>query len=76
MIIGSRHNLGKIEKDPIIKISSETVNRVHTSKSLGVIIDDKLKSENQIDSISKKVSRGIGAIKLIKPAYIQSLRSA
>ena len=67
MIIGSRHNLGKIEKDPIIKIGSETVNRVHTSKSLGVIIDDKLKWENQIDSISKKVSRGIGAIKLIKP---------
>ena len=41
MIIGSRHNLGKIDKDPVIKIGSETVNRVHTSKSLGVIIDDK-----------------------------------
>ena len=68
MIIGFRHDLGKIEKDQIIKIGSETVNRVHTSKSLGVIIDDKLKWENQIDSISKKVSRGIGAIKLIKPS--------
>ena len=67
MIIGSRHNLGKIMKDPLIKIGSETVNTVHTSKSLGVIIDDKLKWENQTDSISKKVSRGIGAIKLIKP---------
>ena len=67
MIIGSRHNLGKIDKDPVIKISSETVNRVHTSKSLGVIIDDKLKWEDQIDSISKKVSCRIGAIKLIKP---------
>ena len=67
MIIGSRHNLGKIDKDPVIKIGSETVNRVHTSKSLGVIIDDKLKWEDQIDSISKNVSRGIGVIKLIKP---------
>ena len=67
MIIGSRHNLGKIDKDPVIKIGSKTVKRVHTSKSLGVIIDDKLKWEVQIDSISKKVSRGIGAIKLIKP---------
>ena len=67
MIIGSRHNLGKIDKDPVIKIGSETVNQVHTSKSLGVIIDDKLKWKDQIDSISKKVSRGIGAIKLIKP---------
>ena len=67
MTTGSRHNLGKIEKDPIIKIGSETVNRVHTSESLGVIIDGKLKWENQIDSISKKVSRVIGAKKLIKP---------
>ena len=67
MIIGSRHNLGKIDKDPVIKIGSETVNRVHTSKSLGVIIDDKLKWEDQIDSISEKVSHGSGAIKLIKP---------
>ena len=30
MIIGSRHNLGKINKDPIIKIGSETLNRVYT----------------------------------------------
>ena len=67
MIIGSRHNLGKIDKDPVIKIGSEIVNRVHTSKSLGVIIDNKLKWEDQIDSISKNVSRGTGAIKLIKP---------
>ena len=67
MIIGSRHNLRKIDKDPVIKIGSEIVKRVQTSKSLGVIIDDKLKWEDQIDSISKKVSRGIGAIKLIKP---------
>ena len=64
MIIGCRHNLGKIDKDSVIKIGSETVNRVHTSKRLGVIIDDKLKWEDQIDSI---ISRGIGAIKLIKP---------
>ena len=32
-----------------------------------MIIDDKLKWEDQIDSISKNVSRGIGAIKLIEP---------
>ena len=67
MIIGSCHNLGKIDKDPVIKIDSETVNRFHTSKSLGVIIDDKLKWEDQIDSISKNVSCGIGAIKFMKP---------
>ena len=30
MIIGSRHNLGKIDKDPVIKIDSETVKRVRS----------------------------------------------
>ena len=64
MIIGSRHNLGQIDKDPVIKIASEHAYRVHISKSHGVIIDDKLKWEDQIDSIK---SRGIKAIKLIKP---------
>ena len=31
------------------------------------MIDDKLKWEDQIDCISKNVSRDIGAVKLIKP---------
>ena len=56
MIIGSRNNLSKINVDPTIKIGGESINRVKTTKSLGVI-----------DSITKKVSSGIGAIILIKP---------
>ena len=47
MIIGSRHSLGKIRKDPVIKIvCSETVHKVHTSKMFGVTIDDKLKRKD------------------------------
>ena len=66
MIIGSRHNLSKINMDPKIKIGGESISRVKTTKSLGMVIDDKLKWEDHIDSISRKVSSGIGAIKLIK----------
>jgi hypothetical protein len=62
MIIGCRNNLSKINADPTIKIGGESINRVKTTKSLGVVIDDKLKWEDHIDSISKKVSSGIGAI--------------
>ena len=43
MIIGSRNNLSKINVDPTIKIGGESINRVKTTKSLGVVIDDKLK---------------------------------
>jgi hypothetical protein len=57
MIIGSRNNLSKINVDPTIKIGGESVNRVKTTNSLGVVIDDKLKREDHIDSISKKVSK-------------------
>ena len=67
MIIGSRHNLNKIIEDPIMKIGDQLVNRVYTTRSLVVIIDDRLGWENQIDSISKKISKGIEAIRLIKP---------
>ena len=66
MIIFSRHNLSKINMDPKIKIGGESISRVKTTKSLGMVIDDKLKWEDHIDSISRKVSSGIGAIKLIK----------
>ena len=36
------------------------------TKSLGVIIDEKLDWKEQIDAISKNVSKGIGALRLCK----------
>ena len=56
MIIDSRNNLSKINVDSTIKIGGESINRVKTTKSLGVVSDDKLKWEDNINSISKKVS--------------------
>ena len=67
MIIGSRHMLKKIELNPEIKIGGQSVKRVKTIKCLGMIIDDTLRLEGHVDHVSKKVSRGIGAINLIKP---------
>ena len=67
MIIGSRHILNKIHSDLDIKIGDYSVKRTKTTKCLGMVIDDKIKWEDHIDHVSKKVSRGIGAIKLIKP---------
>ena len=66
MIIGSRHNLAKIKKDPIISIREKKIQRVRKTKSLEVIIDEKLDWKEQIDAISKKVSKGIGALRLCK----------
>ena len=66
MIIGSKHNLAKIEKDPIILIGGNKVQRVRKTKSLGVIIDEKLDWKEHVEAISKNASKGIGALRLCK----------
>ena len=66
MIIGSRYHLSKINEYPNINIGGQNIKRVESTKSLRVVIDKKLNWEENISNISKKASKGIGAIKLIK----------
>ena len=66
MIIGSRYHLSKIIEYPNINIGGQNIKIVESTKSLGVVIDEKLNWEEHIDNISKKASKDIGAIKLIK----------
>ena len=37
MIIGSKHNLTKVQSDPIITIGNNNIKRVYQTKSLGVL---------------------------------------
>ena len=62
MIIGSKHNLTKVQSDPTITIGNNNIKRVYQTKSLGVIIDDKLNCKENILSICKKTSKGIGML--------------
>ena len=41
--------------------------QVYSKKTLGVLIDDNLCWNEQIDNISKKVSKGIGMLRRAKP---------
>lgn len=59
MTIGSPHNVNKIDLNPEIKIGRLSL--------MGMVIDIKIAWEGYNDHVSKKVSRGIGTIKLIKP---------
>lgn len=59
MTIGSPHNVNKIDLNPEIEIARLSV--------MGMVIDIKIAWEGYNDHVSKKVSRGIGTIKLIKP---------
>ena len=45
--------------------------RVYVKKSLGILIDENLCWNEQIDNISKKVSKGIGMLRRAKPYISQ-----
>ena len=67
MIIGTRQRLAKVSKEINASIDGKTVKQVYSKKTLGVIIDDKLCWNEQIDNISKTVSKGIGMLRRAKP---------
>ena len=61
MLIGSRQRLNTLTTSPTIRMNSTQVSKVSATKSLGVMIDDKLDWHNHIEKITKKISSGIGA---------------
>jgi hypothetical protein len=50
-------------------VGNDQIERVNSSKSLGLKIDENLPWKRHIDEISKKVSAAIGALKRIR-SYI------
>ena len=54
MLIGSRQRLRTLSENPNLKINSVPINRVSTTKSLGVIIDENLSWSSHIDKLTKK----------------------
>ena len=68
MTIGSRQKL-QAEGDKVIQASLESkpIRRVDHTKSLGLIIDDRLSWNFQIDELCKRVSCAIGALKRLRP---------
>ena len=47
-------------------MNSTQVSNVRATKSLGVMIDDKLDWHNHIEKLTKKIASGIGALKRIR----------
>jgi hypothetical protein len=66
MIIGSRQKLSKIINEPEIHVGETTIKRVSYSKTLGVVIDEHLTWQRQIENIQTKISKGIGMLRRIK----------
>ena len=64
--MGSRQRLAGIDSEPIINIGGKNLRRVSKTKSLGILIDENLSWNYQIDHISNKASEGVGILRRAK----------
>jgi hypothetical protein len=62
MIIGTQQKLKNLSSEMNINIGGKNLTQVVSKKVLGIIIDDQLRWDEQIDNISNKVSQGIGCL--------------
>ena len=62
MIFGGKR---KIDTNFTVNIMNVSIDRVHHSLYLGILIDDKLRWSNHINNIISKISRSIGVISKI-----------
>ena len=54
--------------DPL-KFGEQHIRRVQSTKSLGVVFDQRLVWEEHVDSLCKRVSSGLAALKQV-PLYV------
>ncbi len=66
MIIGSNRRVNHINITPNIFIKDREINRVKTTKSLGIMIDETLSWNAQVDQITKKVNSGLSILKRLR----------
>ena len=66
MIIGSKKRLGLVTSDPAINVGSLEINRVETTKSLGLMIDESLNWSAHVDHIFKKVASGLPILRKVR----------
>ena len=66
MLIGSRQRLSQIISDPILSIGSESIKRVSSTKTLGVMVDECITWKNHIDEVAKKAAKGIAILRRSK----------
>ena len=66
MIIGHPLKTKNLELPEVLKLNSSDMKRVNKTKSLGVIVDDKLNWVEQFKRTKGKMSGGLAALKRIE----------
>ena len=65
-IIGSHNKLADLNHQFDVKINEHYLERAKTYKYLGIDLDESLSWDSHIDSVVKKASAGLGAIKRVR----------
>ena len=74
MVIGSRQKLlVEGDRDIVANFENNSIKRVSHTKSLGLIIDDRLSWTEHINVLCKKVASAIGALKRLRPFVTQAV---
>ena len=66
MISGSNQRIKTFDGLIAIRVDDHLITRTNWTKYLGIIVDDNLSWELQIDHVSKKINKNIGVMKHIK----------
>ena len=67
MLIGSRSRLASIDNGPILKLGYRHIRHVRYKKSLGMVLDEKLKWDKHDEVQCKKISNSIALLKRARP---------
>ena len=66
MIIGNHCGLSHLNGDLNVTVNSQQLTQVTNYRYLGIEVDEALRWQSHVDTICKKVSAGIGALKCIR----------
>ena len=72
MIIGHPLKTKNLELPEVLKLNNSDIKRVNKTKSLGVIVDEKLNWDDKFKRTKGKVSGGLAALKKLKNIVPQS----
>ena len=73
MLLGTRKRNTKDDDKILVELDDAKLERVITTKFLGVIIDENLSWKNHIDGVTKTISRNIGVINKLKHSVPQKV---
>jgi hypothetical protein len=75
MIIGSYQRLNLIETDPPIYLGTERIKRVKTIKSLGLMLDETLSWNEQVNAITTKCGYDVRSCVLLQHLNLDNLET-